>query len=235
MSKIPEKAKHITELPVCWIIKENSHRLHTQSKGNNLPVIDITDKNEDMLQKFGASYRMVKLANGYKYEYWNENFYETEKLTLPAYTFRSSQYCYIGERTFKNPTKETLIEAKKIEEQIKNYFLEQQEEPQVYEGEPENILKQILDGKASRYIFSYSFEEDEEYETDEDHFFVFVIKTLKGKPTGHVLIFNRRKFYSKVRIELPKEHAKYICGREACNLKRCCKKMEIQKIKVREI
>lgn len=235
MSKFPERAKHITELPVCWIKKGLQILLHTHSKGNNLPVIEITDENKDILKKFGAAYRKVRLAKGYKYEYWNESFYETEKLTLPTYTFACNEYHYIGQNTFSNPTRKTIEEAQKIEEQIKNYFLEQQEQPQAYEGEIEDILKQILDNKPSKYIFTYDFEEDEEYETADDHFYVFVIKTYQGKPTGHVLIFNRRRFYSKVKIELPKEYVKYICGREACNLKRCCEKMGIKKIKVVEI
>ena len=235
MSKFPKKAKHITELPICWIKKGEQYRLHTQSKGNNLPVIDISDENRDILKKFNAAYREVRLAKDYKYEYWNESFYKTEELTLPTYTFVYNEYHYIGQHTFSNPTRETLCEAQKIEEQIKNYFLENQEKPQVYEGEMEDILKQILDDKPSRYIFSYDFDEDEEYETADDHFYVFVIKTFKGKPTGHVLIFNRRKFYSKVRIEIPKKYVKYVCGKEACNIKRCCEKMEIQKIKVRGI
>lgn len=232
MKKFPKKANHITELPVCWIKKEKQFRLHTKSKGNNLPVIEITDENEDILKEFGAAYRKVRLAKGYKYEYWNESFYETEELTLPTYTFVCNEYHYIGQNTFSNPTRKTIDEAQKIEEQIKNYFLEQQEQPQVYEGEIEDIIKQILDNNPSKYIFSESFDEDEEYETEDDHFYVFVIKTFKGKPTGHVLIFNRRKFSYEVKIELPKEYFKYICGRESCNLKRCCEKMEIERIKV---
>ena len=233
MSKFPKKANHITELPICWIKKEEQFRLHTQSKGNNLPVIEITEENRDILKKFGAAYRKVRLAKGYEYEYWNESFYETEELTLPTYTFVCNEYHYIGQNTFSNPTRETIDEAQKIEEKIKNYFLEQQEQPQAYEGEIEDILKQILDNKPSKYIVTYDFDEDEEYETADDHFFVFVIKTLKGELTGHVLIFNRNMFSYKVKIELPKKYAKYICGKEACNLKRFCKKMGIKKIEVK--
>lgn len=238
MSTFPRKANSITELPVCWIKKGDNIRLHTDAKGNNLPVIEINAQNKEILKKFGAKYRRVKMANGDKYEYWNKNFYEREKLTLPTYTFVCNEYHYIGQNSFNNPTRKTIEEAQKIEEQIKNYFLEQQaqpkepEEPQEYEGEVEEILKQILEDQPSRYIFSSSFDEDEEYENEDDHFYVFVIKTFKGEPTGHVLIFNRSKIEHQVKIKLPEKYVKYICGKEACNLKKCCEKMGIKRIKV---
>lgn len=246
MSEIPKEKrrfKHIIDLPICWIKKQDQYRLHTQSKGNNLPVIDISKASRKALEEFGAAYREVELAKERKYEYWNKDFYETEKLTLPTYMFIDGLYCYIGENTLDNPTRKTLEEAKKVEECIKDYLLEEKNKAlfqsgqlQYCEGEDTlDILKQILEDKYSCYISSMDFEEDEEYETEEDHFYVFVLKTQQCKLTGHVLLFNTKKMTSgmkesKVEVEVPKEDIRYICGRNGNNLKRWCKKMGIRKI-----
>lgn len=227
---IPNQAKHITELPICWIKKGEQHRLHTQSKGNNLPIIRISSKIERTLQKFEAGYRKVRMAQGDMYEFWNEKFYETEQLTLPTYIFLFGEYKLIGNNTFENPTRETLEKAFELESQIKEYLKSEESTVQLYEGEIEEILEELLDGRPSTYIFSKSFEEDAEYETENEHFFVFVLKTYTGEVTGHVLIFDLKKINSKVNVEVPKEYVAYICGRQGCNLKKWCKKMGIKKI-----
>lgn len=235
MKKIPKETKHITELPICWIKKGEQYRLHTQTKGNNLPIIRISPKIERTLQKFEAGYRKVKMAQGDMYEFWDENFFETEQLTLPTYTFLFGEYKLIGNNTFENPTRETLEKAFELESRIKEYLKSEENTIQVYEGEMEEILATILDGRPSGYIFSESFEEDAEYETENEHFFVFVLKTYTGELTGHVLLFNLKKINSKVNVEVPKEYVAYICGRQGCNLKKWCKKMGIKKINLQTL
>lgn len=233
MNTIPRQTKFLNELPMyCWIKKEENWRLHAQ--GKKLPLIKFSKENEDILKKLNASYRVVKMNKGYMYEYWDTNKYETEELTFPAYTYSSEEYQYIGEHTGINPTKETIEAAIIIKEKIKNLSVTQpKEETQIYEGEMEEILKQILDGKESKYIFSLSFEDDEEYVTEENHFYVFVVKRKDGTLTGHVMIFNKNKMLkSKIKIEVPKKFAGYINGRGGCNTEKWRKKMRLQHIEV---
>ena len=235
MNKIPEYAKHITDLPKCWIQKLDQYRLHTETKGNNLPVIRISPKNKSALEKFGAGYRKVMMAKAEMYEFWDASFYETEELTLPTYTFLFGEYKFIGTNTFENPTRETIEMAFKLESQIKEYLEKEKNTVQKYEGEMEDILREILDGRPAAYIFSESFEEDAKYETDNEQFYVFVLKTRTEKITGHVLIFDLNKIDSTVKVEVPKEDVAYICGKQACNLRRWCEKMGIKKINLHTI
>ena len=168
MTTYIQSAKKIFELPICWIKKgDDQYRLHTFSKGNNLPLIEINEENERILNEFGAGYRKVAVSKGFKYEYWDKNVYETEKLTLPTYTFVTDEYKYIGENTLENPTKDTITAALNLELEIKKYLLKDDESVEVYTGDTKDIIKQILNGEASKYIFSMSFEEDEEFEEDE--------------------------------------------------------------------
>lgn len=233
MSEFPKKAKHITELPVSWIKKGEQYRLHTNSKGNNLPVIYISENIKKILEEFGAGYRKVRMAKGYMYEFWDKNLYITQKLNLPIYEFESEEYKFKGYGTFENPTKETIERAFELENEIKKYLESKKQQVQVYEGEMTEILKDILEGKPAKYVFSKSFEEDDEYETEDEHLYVFVLKTFTEKLTGHVLIFDRNKIEEIQEVKVPAEYIRYISGREGCNLKKMCKKMGIKKIRLK--
>lgn len=233
MGKIIESAKSCKDLPLCWIKETERYKLNDAQGGKNLPIIYISKNTRKVLEQFGAGYRKVKTRKGYMYEFWDKSLYKTEKLTFPTYEFDSGKYKYKGYRTVKNPTKETVEKAYELESKIKEYMRAQKAEVQVYEGEMEEILRDLLEGKPSKYVYSKSFEEDEEYITEYEHFYVFVLKTYIGEPTGHVLIFDKNKIGMVIDIKVPKEHIAYICGREGCNVKKWSQKMGINKIKLK--
>lgn len=232
MGDIIKRTTDAAKLPLCFVKIGKQCRLHSNKRGNNLPLIYISEKTRQMLKDFGADYRRVRVKRGYMYEFWDKNLYETEQLSLPIYTCDSHIYEFIGYDTYRAPTKKTIKKACEIQEKIKKYMESQKTEIQVYEGEMEEILRDILKGASARYVYSKSFEEDQEYITQDEHFYVFVLKTNAGELTGHVLIFdkNRLNKYNTTRVKVPKEHIAYICGREGYNVKSWARKMGVSKI-----
>lgn len=227
---IPMTVTYITELPKCWICKNGSeYILHPYI----LPMVN--ERYKEILEELNIPHKQVTIANNsIGYIYWNPDFYEEEKITLPAYVFMFKKYKYNGYHEDYIPTEETCRKAKEIEvkvkEKIKNEFTEEKIE----------FLTETLEGREAMYISAFTIKgwnikEDEELKVGENHFYVFVIKRKDGRATGHVLIFDRNKIGNNKIVKLdnvPNEYAGYIIGQGGCNLKKIAKKMGVRKIEI---
>lgn len=230
ITDIPMIVTHISELPKCWICKNGSeYILHPRV----LPIVD--ERYKELLEELKIPHKQITIAeNKIGYMYWNPDFYEEEKITLPAYTFMFKQYKCIGNHEDYIPTEESCKKARetqvKVQDKIKSELAEEKVE----------FLTEVLDGKEAMYISAFTIKgwhikDDEELRVGENHFYVFVIKRKDGKPTGHVLIFDRNRIGTNkiVKVQgVPSEYAGYIVGQGGCNLKKIANKLRVKKIEI---
>lgn len=232
MEENSKSVRHIIEIDNCWIVKGDQIRLHSKGTQKNLPVIN--KKYEEVLKKLNISYRTVLLAkNKEGCEYWDCRKYETKKVCLPAYMFVMDRYCFLENRIGEIPTEETLKAAYELSE-IVNKELEV-----IKFQEKVTLIREILDGRTCVYVNKLKFKgnlQEGEIKTENDNFYVFIIKKLDGKETTHIIIFDLNKIYNQdVEIQLQREIIPYIIGKSGCNFRKFKYVLGIKEIKIIEV
>lgn len=202
INRLPETTKSILGLPECWLC-EDGEIIHVKDamRSNRLPIVG--GEYEELLKEMKIPFR-YKTFIGEKFcEYWDPEYYEKQRFTLPMYEKKDGVFKYTHKfHTGKVLTTETILRAvklqKKVSERIQEFKERLQKEKvaanlKAYQNEVRELVKSQC---AVGHYFENLTREMASKISDEAVKVLPVLDT-KGRPTGYFAIFNLEKIESK--------------------------------------
>lgn len=239
-------------LPSCWVYEKGKYEIagdifyKLKVYERKLPFVSIYF--EEALKKAKVPYRKIAIGGKYEYlEYWNEEVYETEEISLPLYVAEDGIYKYAGiAYTGEIITQETSQKAFEMQKMVKPIVLSKKKEKflQGWYEYAVNCLKQgCNDGERKVCIVvepsrGYETEIDLELNKGTDSFKVLPVKDAKGRNIGLYGIFDMNKIFDKpenwhcLKIHVSAKIAGNVIGKEGGNKKRWEKALGVRAISV---